>query len=132
MLAGLLALLSSVATFIPIVGPIIEGVTTIYKQKTDTKVALVKEDNALTVQEMSSANQVTSMFVSDVAVRICRDIIMFPGSIFCGTIIWDRWIELRYPDLVWGVKPLMGSMEYLPHILLLFFFGSAALYWMKK
>lgn len=128
----MLALLGSLVSFIPIVGPIIDGVVSIYKQKTDTEVTKIKLSNDLTVQAMQSSNQLVSLFASDVMVRVCRDIIMFPGSIYCGTIIWDRFMDIRHPELVWGVLPLQGAMEYLPYALLTFFFGSAFLYWNKK
>lgn len=128
----MLALLGSVASFIPIVGPIIDGVVGIYKQKTNTQVANKKLDNEFDTQAMHESNQLVSLFVSDVMVKVCRDIIMFPGSIYCGTIIWDRYMAIRHPELVWGVLPLQGAMEYLPYALLTFFFGSAFLYWKRK
>lgn len=124
--------LTSVASFIPVVGPIVDGIVTIYKQKTDTQVATAKIDSEERIQTMQASNSLVSLFVNDVMVRVCRDIIMFPGSIYCGTIIWDRWIDTRYPSLVWGVKPLEGPMEFLPYALLTFFFGSAFLYWTKR
>lgn len=128
----MLAILGSLASFIPIVGPIIDGVVSIYKQKTDTEVTKIKMDDDLTVQAMQSSNQLVSLFASDVMVRVCRDIIMFPGSIYCGTIIWDRFMDTRHPELVWGVLSLQGAMEYLPFALLTFFFGSAFIYWNKR
>lgn len=128
----MLALLASAASFIPIVGPIIDGVVSVYKQKTNTDVTKIKMDNELTVQGMQASNQLVSLFASDAMVRACRDIVMVPGSIYCGTIIWDRFMDIRHPELVWGVLPLQGAMEYLPYALLTFFFGSAFTYWMKR
>lgn len=128
----MLALLSSVAAIIPIFGPIIDGVVSIYKQKTNTEVTKIKLDNAMTVEGMQDSNQLVTLFASDVMVKVCRDIIMVPGSIYCGTIIWDRFMALRHPELIWGVLPLQGAMEYLPYALLTFFFGSAFLYWKRK
>lgn len=128
----MLALLSTAASFIPIVGPIIDGIVAVYKQKTDTEVTKIKMDNDLTVQGMQASNQIVAMFVNDAMVRVCRDIIMFPGSIYCGTIIWDRFMDIRHPEWVWGVLPLQGAMEYLPFALLTFFFGSAYLFWKRR
>lgn len=128
----MLAILASVASLIPVLGPIVDGVVSIYKQKTDTEVSKMKIDNDLTVQGMQASNQLVNLFASDAMVKACRDIIMVPGSIYCGTIIWDRYVSLRYPELVWGVLPLQGAMEYLPYALLTFFFGSAFLFWKRK
>jgi len=128
----MLALLGSLTSLIPVLGPIIDGVVSIYKQKTDTDVQKLTINTNADVAYMQSTNQLVSSFASDAMVRACRDIIMVPGSIYCGAIIWDRFMDLRYPGLVWGVLPLQGAMEYLPYALLTFFFGSAFLYWNRK
>lgn len=128
----MLSILAAIASIVPILGPIFNGVVSIYKQKTDTDVTKIKMENDMTVQGMQSSNQLVTLFANDVMVKVCRDIIMVPGSIYCGTIIWDRFMAIRYPELVWGVLPLQGAMEYLPYALLTFFFGSAFLYWKRK
>lgn len=128
----MLAILAAIASIIPILGPIFNGVVSIYKQKTDTEVTKIKMENDMTVEGMKDSNQLVTLFANDVMVKVCRDIIMVPGSIYCGTIIWDRFMDIRYPELVWGVLPLQGAMEYLPYALLTFFFGSAFLYWKRK
>jgi hypothetical protein len=122
----------SLLGWLPIVGPIIDGIVAVVKGRQDTGVKHAQIEAGVTVEAMKDANQLTLGFMNDIAVRISRDIIMFPGSVYCGTYIWDRWIEIRYPDLVWGVKSLQGPMEYLPYALLTFFFGSAYLYWKRK
>lgn len=128
----MLAIISAIASVIPIFGPIIDGVVSIYKQKTNTDVTKIKMENDMTVEGMRDSNQLVTLFASDVMVRVCRDIIMVPGSIYCGTIIWDRFMAIRHPELIWGVLPLKGAMEYLPYALLTFFFGSTFLYWKRK
>lgn len=128
----MLAILRAVASIIPVFGPIIDGVVSIYKQKTNTDVTKIKMEDDFTVQGMQASNQLVNLFASDAMVKACRDIIMVPGSIYCGTIIWDRFMDLRHPELVWGVLPLQGAMEYLPYALLTFFFGSAFLFWKRK
>lgn len=122
----------SILSFLPIIGPLIDGIVAVIKGKQDTTVKLAQTEAGVTQAGMVAANEITTAFVSDSHVRFCRDLIMFPGSIYCGTIIWDRWIEIKYPGLVWGVKPLVGAMEYLPFALLTFFFGAAYLYWKRR
>lgn len=128
----MLTILAAVTSIIPILGPIFTGVVSIYKQKTDTEVTKIKMENDMTVEGMRDSNQLVTLFAGDVMVKVCRDIIMVPGSIYCGTIIWDRFMALRHPELVWGVLPLQGAMEYLPYALLTFFFGSSFLFWKRK
>lgn len=125
MLAGLFAI-------IPILGPFIDAGVAIVKGHQDTKVKLAQTEAGVTTSAMQAANAVTIAAVSDASVRACRDMIMFPGSIYCGTIIWDRFMDIRHPEWVWGVKPLEGAMEYLPHVLLAYFFGAAAIYYIKR
>lgn len=128
----MLAILGAFTSLIPILGPLIDGAVSIYKQKTNTDVTKLKINTDADVTYMQSTNQLVAIFASDAMVRACRDIVMVPGSVYCGTIIWDRWISIQHPDWVWGVLPLQGAMEYLPHALLAFFFGSAFLYWNRK
>lgn len=119
-------------SWIPILGPIIDGLVSVYKQFTNTEIQKVQINSTEDIAFAQTTNQLTQAFVNDIGVRLCRDIIMFPGSVYCGTIIWDRFMDLRHPELVWGVLPLQGAMEYLPFALLTFFFGSAYLYWKRK
>lgn len=128
----MLAILGAIASLIPILGPLIDGAVSIYKQKTDTDVTKLKINTDADVELIKSTDQLVSTFASDAMVKACRDIIMVPGSVYCGTIIWDRFVTIRHPEWVWGVLPLTGAMEYLPHALLAFFFGSAFLYWKRR
>lgn len=118
--------------WIPVIGPIIEGIVSIFNKKMDTDVQQAKIKSETDIAVYQTTNDLTRAFVNDIGVRVCRDIIMFPGSIYCGTIIWDRFMDIRHPDWVWGVLPLQGAMEYLPYALLTFFFGSAYLSWSRK
>lgn len=128
----MLAIISAIASVIPILGPLIDGVVNIYKQKTNTEVSKKKIDADFDTQAMQTTNALVTTFANDTMVKVCRDIIMVPGSVYCGTIIWDRFMDIRHPELVWGVLSLQGAMEYLPYALLTFFFGSAFLYWKRK
>lgn len=128
----MLAILGALTSLIPILGPLIDGAVSIYKQKTDVEVTKLKINTDADVALIQSTDQLVKAFASDAMVRACRDIIMVPGSVYCGTIIWDRFMDHRHPEWVWGVLPLQGAMEYLPHALLAFFFGSAFLYWKRR
>lgn len=118
--------------WLPIIGPVIEGIVAVIKGRQDTSVKMATLASGERVEQIKASNDLTKAFVDDVGVRICRDMIMFPGSIYCGTIIWDRFMDQRHPELVWGVLPLQGAIEYLPYALLTFFFGSAYLMWKQR
>lgn len=117
--------------WLPIIGPVIEGIVAVVRGRQDTSVKNKQIDADVHTTSLKTANELTLGFKDDLGVRICRDMIMFPGSIYCGTIIWDRFMDINHPEWVWGVKGLEGAMEYLPFALLTFFFGSAYLAWRR-
>lgn len=118
--------------WLPVIGPIIDGVVSIFNKRQDTSVAKYKVDGEVDKELIQSNTSIVLAFVNDIPVRIARDIIMFPGSIWCGLYIWDKIVEKRYPGLVWVVHPLDGPMTILPLALLTFFFGMSALGTFRK
>lgn len=118
--------------WIPIVGPIIDGVVSIFNKRSDVSLAKYKVDGQTNSELIQSNTQILLAFVNDIPVRIARDIIMFPGATWCGLFIWDKIVEIRYPEWVWGVRPLTAPMDILPLALLTFFFGLSALNILKR
>lgn len=117
---------------IPVVGQLIEAGVAIIKGRQDTEVKKADIEAGVTKEAFTATNAISIAFISDVWVRVCRDLLMTAGTIYSVTIIWDRWIEMKYRWLVWGVKPLQGPLEYFPYILMAFFFGSAAIWAIRK
>src|SRR6185436_16922477 len=109
----MLSIFTAIAGVLPVIGPIVQGIGGIVSTVINGKVQIAQTEAGVTTAGLQSTNQLVMAMASDAAVKFCRDIIMFPGSIYCGTIIWDRWVEMKYPALVWGVKPLQGPLEYL-------------------
>lgn len=123
----------SLLGWIPVIGPLIDGIVSIFGKFQDTKVAQYKVDGEVAVQTIQSSTAITLGFMNDIPIRIARDLVMFPGSVWCGLFVWDKIVEHRYPDLVWVVHPLNGPMEYLPFALMTFFFGMSAMNtWNRK
>jgi hypothetical protein len=119
-------------SWLPIVGPVIDGIVSIFTSFKNTELGKYQTDGTVYQAQLQANNAITLAFVRDIPVRLARDIIMFPGSAWCGIYIWDKIIGHHYPHLVFGVLPLTGSMSYLPYALLGFFFGAAALNWNKQ
>lgn len=117
---------------IPIVGQLIEAGTAIIKGRQETEVKKKDIEAGVTKEAFTATNTIATAFISDVWVRVCRDLFMTMGTVYCTTIVWDRWVDIKYPWLVWGVKPLQGPLEYFPYALMAFFFGSAAVWAMRK
>jgi hypothetical protein len=108
--------------WLPIIGPIIDGVFSVAKNITDNKSK--KDFNDL--DEIKSRLEVMKAFKDDIMTRLCRDLIMFPVAIWCAIGTWDTIIAVRYPDLRFLIAPFpTGPLEYLPFAVLAFLFGMA-------
>lgn len=114
-------------SWIPIVGPIIDGIVSMFSKWQDTKLGTYKVDGQVVSTEIKASADTTIAFKDDIGVRLSRDIIMFPGSCYCGIYIWDKIMDLHHPELVWGVAPLDGLFVALPTMLFGFFFGVAVM-----
>lgn len=112
--------------WIPLVGPIIDGIVSIFSKWQDTELGKKKIDGQIYTEEVRSSTQTLRDFHDDIGVRICRDIILLPGSLWVGSIVWSKFIERHYPDLVWAVNPIPESVSYLPMAIMTFLFGVVA------
>lgn len=117
----------SLLGWLPVVGPIIDGITTVFGKFQDTKLGIYQVDSQTTIASWKAANDLTLGFKDSIPVRLARDMVMFPGALWCALYIWGRTWDIYEPSWVIPVKSLDGPMAYLPYALLTFFFGMAAL-----
>lgn len=122
----------SLLGWLPVIGPIIDGIVSIFNKKQDTDLGKYQVDGQVNTQVIKSSTEITLAAMAQIPVRLARDLIMFPGSAWCGLYIWDKIMAFHYPKLVWKVAPLDGQMTILPMALLTFFFGVTALGIFKK
>lgn len=91
---------------IPFLGPILEflvkPVFDWLNKKEDTKVKLDAND----VSVIQARSQVVIATASDPGVRLARDFAMFFPITYVSIYFWDRIVDIRHPEWVWGVKPL--------------------------
>ena len=116
----------SILTWIPILGPIIQGFFSFLNKVQDKEIVQIQTDGTTEVAAVKASADVIHSTADDIGVRLCRDIIMLPGSAWCGLYMWDKIVAHRFPELVWDVAGLDGPLAVLPHALLIFFFGYAA------
>ncbi len=108
--------------WLPIIGPIIDGVFSVAKNITDNKAK--KDLNNL--DEVKARLEVVKAFKDDILTRLCRDLIMFPVAVWCLLGTWDTIVAYRYPDLKFTIASFPpGPLEYLPFAVLAFLFGMA-------
>jgi hypothetical protein len=111
--------------WIPFLGPIIDGIVSIFTKSMDTKVAIHRIDGSVDIEAMKASADLTKAFKDEIGVRLARDIVMFPLAIWTSLITWDNLVLHKYPDLVWTVEKFPGQLEYLPYAFITFLFGMA-------
>lgn len=116
----------SLLTWIPILGPIVQGLFSFLNKVQDKEIVQIQTDGTTSVEAIKASAQVIHDTQDDIGVRLSRDLIMFPGSAWCALYMWDKIVDHHYPDLVWNVAALDGPLAILPSALLVFFFGYAA------
>jgi hypothetical protein len=123
-----------VLALIPIIGPIIEGligplvngVVSIFTKVEDTKVETYKTDADVAKTEISASTTTLNIFKDDWGVRLARDLILFPTSAHIAIYIWDRTVAISHPNWVVGVLSL-DAIPYLTYAVLAFLFGLGAM-----
>lgn len=114
-------------SWLPVIGPIIQGLFSFLNKVQDKEIVRIQTDGTTQVTALKASADVTMHAQDDIGVRLCRDLIMAPGSAWCGLYLWDKIMAHHYPWLVWDVATLDGPLAVLPHALLVFFFGYAAI-----
>ncbi|SRR5258707_6391993 len=107
--------------WLPIIGPLIDGLVSIFKAKEDTKVKLDTND----VEVIKARATLIATLKDDVMLRLSRDLILLPTSVWTFLIVWDKIVAKPYPHLIWGVTPIDSGtgIEFLPMAVLAFLFG---------
>lgn len=94
------------AAFLPIIGGILDSVLKPLfdwlNKKEDTKVK-IDQDDVATIQ---ARGQVIVATKDDPGIRLARDVAMWGPITYVSIYFWDRMVDIRHPDWVWGVKPL--------------------------
>lgn len=120
--------------WLPIIGPIIQGIVDTYKSRNDTKVALSKVEGEKYVTDVRSSDATLALFRYDYGSMITRDLIMFPVGCWTALFVWDKIVDLKYPSLVWGVAPMTeaSGLAFLPYAVITFLFGVTAVREFRK
>ncbi len=119
--------------FLPIIGPIIQGIVSIFTKSMDTKVAVLKTERTADVQEAQVSEQIIHDTQDDIGLRLMRDLLCFPTVVWACIIGWDTIVAFRWPWLKFGVPPYPDSVGYLPYAVVVFLLGNIGLnIWKRK
>lgn len=114
-------------SWIPGLGPIIDGLFGWLNKRIDLDSVKYKTDGEVDIAKVQAQTSILLAFKDDPAVRLARDLIMFPTCVWTSLVIWDKIVTIPYPNLVWGVTDFAGTLMYLPYAVLVFLFGNAYL-----
>lgn len=119
--------------WIPILGPIIDGIVSIFIKQKDTELGKYQEDTKVDVATIKAYSNIIESTKDDVGVRLARDIIILPVAIWTALISWDTIVIREYPNLVFIVEKYPDSVSYLPGAVLAFLLGNIGLnIWRRK
>lgn len=126
---------TALTAWIPVIGPIINGITSIYSKSQDTKVIQIKEDSANRQLEVKTSYSILELFRDDIGLKIARDIIVWPVAIWTALVSWDTIVaESILSDWMWHVASFdKTSVPYLPYAVLVFLLGNIGINtWNKR
>lgn len=119
--------------FLPIVGPIIQGIVSIFTKSMDTKVAVLKTTQGTQVEEAKVSAQIIGETQDDIGLRLMRDMLCFPTVAWATLIGWDTIVAIRYPGLMFHVEKYPDSVSYLPYAVVVFLLGNIGInMWSRK
>ena len=123
--------------FLPIIGPIIQGIVSIFTKVEDTKVEVLKTTQGTQVEESKVSAQIIATTQDDIGLRFMRDLLIFPIIIWTTLLSWDT-IIAETPhidhDWMWHLASFdKTGAPYLPYAVIVFLLGNIGInMWNRK
>ncbi len=119
--------------FLPIIGPIIQGIVSIFTKAMDTKVEVLKTERGGDLGEAQVSAQIIHDTQDDIGLRLMRDLLCFPTVMWATLIGWDTIVAIRYPQWMFHVEKYPESVSYLPYAVVVFLLGNIGInMWKRK
>lgn len=119
--------------WIPIIGPIIEGIVSIFNKKMDTDTAKYTSKLNAETTDAQTAARIIETTRDDIGIRIARDIVIFPVAVWSALLSWDTIVAKSYKAYMFGVEKYPPSAEYLPYAVMMFLLGNIGINaWKRK
>lgn len=99
-------------SFIPLLGTVVNGVSSYLSTRNEMKITKDKDD----LEEIKIRLEFQR---KDIRLQLQQDMIVFPVSLWTMLFTWDQIVKIKYPDLVWGVASL-EQMIFIPVLAYLF------------
>lgn len=121
--------------FLPIIGPIIQGIISIFTKAMDTKVEVLKTERGTQVEEAKVSAQIIQSTQDDIGLRLMRDLMIFPVVVWTFLLCWDTIIaESAYSGYMWHLASFEKTgAPYLPYAVVVFLLGNIGInMWNRK
>lgn len=117
----------SILTWIPLIGPIVEGLFGFLNKRNDNALAKFKIGTEADVEDAKTSARIIEATQDDIGIRLMRDAVCFPVVIWSMLIGWDTIIAKKWPYLMWHVEKYPDSVAYLPYAVLVFLLGNVGI-----
>lgn len=114
----------SLLTWIPLLGPIIEGFFGWLNKRQDNALEKFKVSTGADVEDGKTSARIIEATQDDIGIRLLRDAAIIFPVIWSMLIGWDTIVAKRFPDLMWHVANYPDSVAYLPYAALGFLLGN--------
>lgn len=125
----------ALASWIPVIGPIIQGVVSIYNKRADTSVAVLQTKRTADLEEAKVAAEIIKTTQDDIGLRLMRDLVCFPIVVWVCLVSWDTIVaESVLKDWMWHTASFdKTSASYLPYAVITFLLGNIGInMWARK
>lgn len=119
--------------WLPIVGPIIQGIVSIFTKKMDTDIQKTTITRTNDLEEAKVSAQIIHDTKDDIGLKLMRDLVCFPTVVWAFLIGWDTIVALRYPWLKFNVSDYPEGVRYIPYAVMVFLLGNIGInMWSRK
>lgn len=129
-------MLSLMLGWIPVLGPIFQGLSSIATSFFGTKTAAIQADASVTIAETQASQQIIQVTNDDICLRLLRDIYCTPACVHLFLVSWDTiiaettWVN---HDLMWHTATYPASYAWYPTTVAVFLLGNIGLnMWKRK
>jgi hypothetical protein len=124
--------------FLPIIGPIIQGIVSIFSKWQDTKLGTLTVTRNDDVEEAKVSAQIIQTTQDDIGLRLMRDMMIFPIVVWTMLLCYDTIIaETTWFDgqhWMWHLASFEKTgAPYLPYAVIVFLLGNIGInMWNRK
>lgn len=130
-------------SFLPIIGPLIQGISGIFTSFFNAKVQIKQAEVSQTIAETQASTAIIQATQDSIGLRLMRDIVCFPVVVWSALIGWDTIIGARqsnglpwHPDWIgymFHVGNYPPSVSYIPYAVMVFLLGNIGInMWSRK